>query len=82
MSFITADGGIRRLRPKLLTGCTGAAKLVPSMSTVHQSFDQLLDLLMTGKEELATRTLAKEGFQGIPNEESTSSEMIAALFKS
>ena len=56
--------------------------LTDTTGGVHQSFDQLLDLLMTGKEELATRTLAKEGFQGIPNEESTSSEMIAALSKS
>ncbi len=38
--------------------------------------------LMTGKEALATRTLAKEGFQGTPNEESTSGELIAALSKS
>ena len=46
---------------------------------IPQSFDQLLDLLMTGKEALATRTLSKEGFQGVPSEESTTSEMIAAL---
>jgi SNF2 family DNA or RNA helicase len=47
---------------------------------ISDSFDELLDRLMTRKEELARSTLAKEGFRAVTDtEENTGEEMIASL---